>query len=143
MSLSDALTAVEASSSGPRATYVGEKKLTATRRATAARRLAAVVPPTVMVGLSHVLGSELATRLQRLAPLVRRDERDRPVITPIGGRYVAPSSRRASTGAHYTPRSLAEEVVQHALEPLVYRPGPLETLGPSGGGCARRPTCSR
>lgn len=128
LSLSDALTAVEALEAWTATTYIGEKKLTATRRSTAARRLAAVVPPTVMVGLSHVLGSELATRLQPLASLVRRDEQDRPVITPTGGRYVAPSTRRASTGAHYTPRSLAEEVVQHALEPLVYRPGPLDTL---------------
>ena len=29
-----------------------------------------------------------------------------------------------ATGAHYTPRSLAEEVVQHALEPLSTGPGP-------------------
>src|SRR5262249_44029295 len=34
---------------------------------------------------------------------------------------------RASTGAHYTPRSLAEEVVRYALEPLVYSPGPHQT----------------
>ena len=31
---------------------------------------------------------------------------------------------RATAGAHYTPKSLATEVVQHALEPLVYDPGP-------------------
>ena len=42
-------------------------------------------------------------------------------------RYVAPSSRRAATGTHYTPRSLAEDVAGNALEPLVYRPGALET----------------
>ncbi|WSB37381.1 hypothetical protein OG949_34105 [Streptomyces scopuliridis] len=34
---------------------------------------------------------------------------------------------RASAGAHYTPRSLAEEVVRYALEPLVYAPGPHQT----------------
>ena len=37
------------------------------------------------------------------------------------------SSRRAATGTHYTPRPLAEEVAEGALQPLVYRPGPLET----------------
>ena len=37
------------------------------------------------------------------------------------------SHRRAATGTHYTPRSLAEEVAEGALQPLVYRPGPLET----------------
>jgi len=126
--LSRALEAVVALETWTATTYIGETKLTAARRSTAARRLAAVVPPTIMVGLRQVLGPEVATRLQPLAPLLRRDDRDRPVITPAGGRYVAPSTRRASTGAHYTPRSLAEEVVQHALEPLVYRPGPLETL---------------
>ena len=31
---------------------------------------------------------------------------------------------RATAGAHYTPKSLATEVVQYALEPLVYDPGP-------------------
>jgi N-6 DNA Methylase len=36
-----------------------------------------------------------------------------------------PSRRNA--GAHYTPRNLAEDVVSHALEPLVYEPGPLDT----------------
>jgi Eco57I restriction-modification methylase/MmeI, target recognition domain len=40
---------------------------------------------------------------------------------------VTRSHRRAATGTHYTPRSLAEEVAEGALEPLVYRPGPLET----------------
>lgn len=126
--LAEALVAVEALDGWTATTYVGEKKLTPARRSTAAKRLAAAVPTTVGLGMRQVLGAELATRLQPLAGLVRRDDRERPAITPTGGRYVAPSTRRASTGAHYTPRSLAEEVVQHALEPLVYRPGPLETL---------------
>jgi hypothetical protein len=34
---------------------------------------------------------------------------------------------RRSTGAHYTPRYLAERVVEEALEPLVYAPGPVQT----------------
>jgi hypothetical protein len=46
---------------------------------------------------------------------------------PAGSRYVTRSHRRAATGTHYTPRSLAEEVAEGALQPLVYRPGPLET----------------
>ena len=50
-----------------------------------------------------------------------------PLIFPRGSRYVTRSHRRAATGTHYTPRSLAEEVAEGALEPLVYRPGPLET----------------
>ncbi len=111
-----------------RPTYLGEKKLTPARRRSAASWLAAEAPQSTMAGLHEVLGGDTARQLQPLAGLIRRDDRDRPVVTPKGGRYVAPSTRRASTGAHYTPRPLAEEVVRHALEPLLYRPGPLETL---------------
>ena len=59
--------------------------------------------------------------------MLRFDELGLPAVTPPGGRYVTRSHRRAATGTHYTPRSLAEEVAEGALEPLVYRPGPLET----------------
>ena len=41
-----------------------------------------------------------------------------------GGVLVVETPSRATAGAHYTPKSLATEVVQHALEPLVYDPGP-------------------
>ena len=41
-----------------------------------------------------------------------------------GGLVVVETPSRATAGAHYTPKSLATEVVQHALEPLVYDPGP-------------------
>ena len=46
---------------------------------------------------------------------------------PVGGLVVVETPSRRNAGAHYTPRSLAEEVVLHALEPLVYEPGPLQT----------------
>ncbi|MCU1490268.1 MAG: hypothetical protein JWM85_1673, partial [Acidimicrobiaceae bacterium] len=59
--------------------------------------------------------------------LLRLDEQDRPVVFPTGSRYITSSHRRAATGTHYTPRALAEEVAEGALQPLVYRPGPLET----------------
>jgi Eco57I restriction-modification methylase len=61
-----------------------------------------------------------------LAPVLHWYEGGIPAITLPGRRYVAPSTRRTTTGTHYTPRSLAEEVAIGALEPLVYRPGPLE-----------------
>lgn len=44
-----------------------------------------------------------------------------------GDLYVTETSSRKDAGAHYTPRALAEEVVVHALEPLIYQPGPLQT----------------
>lgn len=109
-------------------TYLGKKTATAATRRRATRLLAEPVVPSVPVALHSVFEQQLAEGLAGFGPLIRLDERDRPLLVPVGGRYVAPSTRRAATGAHYTPRSLAEEVVQHALEPLIYRPGPLETL---------------
>jgi len=59
--------------------------------------------------------------------LIRRDLRNIPLVFPIGGLVVIETPSRKNAGAHYTPRSLAEEVVLHALQPLVYEPGPLQT----------------
>lgn len=58
---------------------------------------------------------------------IRRDLRGIPLVIPIGGLVVVETPSRKNAGAHYTPRSLAEEVVLHALQPLVYEPGPLHT----------------
>ena len=55
---------------------------------------------------------------------IRRDLRGRPMVVLGGGLYVAETPSRKNAGAHYTPRSLAEDVVRHALEPLIYSPGP-------------------
>lgn len=52
--------------------------------------------------------------------LVREDSAEHPVVVPPGRVYVTESERRRSSGTHYTPRSLTEEIVTHALEPLVY-----------------------
>ncbi|MGW2216773.1 Eco57I restriction-modification methylase domain-containing protein [Nonomuraea sp. NPDC001684] len=67
---------------------------------------------------------ELRERLRPFVGLIRRDLRGRPYMVQPGGVLVIETPSRASAGAHYTPRSLAEEVVRHALEPLVYKPGP-------------------
>ncbi|OJY47496.1 type IIL restriction-modification enzyme MmeI [Pseudonocardia sp. 73-21] len=69
----------------------------------------------------------LTERIAPYAVALRWDELGRPAVTLPGRRFVAPSTRRASTGTHYTPRALAEDVAGNTLEPLVYRPGPLET----------------
>ena len=58
---------------------------------------------------------------------IRRDLRGRPVVIQQGGLVVTETPSRRNAGAHYTPRSLAEEVVKYTLEPLVYSPGPHET----------------
>jgi hypothetical protein len=69
----------------------------------------------------------LVDRVRPHANLLRSDLRGLPVIIPAGGLYVTVSPRRRLSGTHYTPRDLAERVVERALEPLVYSPGPLET----------------
>ncbi|WP_152530461.1 DNA methyltransferase [Rhodococcus sp. JG-3] len=77
--------------------------------------------------LRRHVGGDLADKVLPVAPVLRWDSLGRPAVITKGRRFIAPSTRRASTGAHYTPRVLAEEVADNALEPLVYRPGPLET----------------
>ncbi|WP_193591058.1 DNA methyltransferase [Paenarthrobacter sp. YJN-D] len=71
--------------------------------------------------------AELVDQLAPLHALIRNDLRDFPYVVPEGGVVMTESPQRANTGTHYTPRSLAEEVVLHALEPLVFSPGPLDT----------------
>lgn len=73
-------------------------------------------------------GDELkANAVLPFAGLLRRDPRDLPVIYSPGSLYLTDSDLRAHTGAVYTPRALAEQVVARTLEPLVKSPGPLDT----------------
>ena len=69
----------------------------------------------------------LARRVKPFAALLREDSFGRLVVIPTGSVYVTSGSDRRSTGTHYTPRSLTEPIVKHALEPLVYV-GPAEGL---------------
>jgi hypothetical protein len=69
----------------------------------------------------------LVQRLLSYYGIIRRDLRGDPVVILPGQLYVTESALRASTGTHYTPRFLAEEVAEGALESLVYHPGPLQT----------------
>ena len=64
--------------------------------------------------------------VRRFMRLVRPDSTGAPTAFPPGSAFVSDSSHRGATGAHYTPRSLTEEVVRRTLEPLVY-------LGPVDG----------
>ncbi|MGW3692313.1 Eco57I restriction-modification methylase domain-containing protein [Streptomyces sp. NPDC005149] len=70
---------------------------------------------------------ELRERLRPFIGIIRRDLRGRPLVVEPGGVLVVETPSRASAGAHYTPRSLAEEVVRYSLEPLVYAHGPHQT----------------
>lgn len=71
--------------------------------------------------------TDLLDTLVSWGNLIRRDLRNIPLVVPVGGLVVIETPSRKNAGAHYTPRSLAEEVVLHALQPLVYEPGPLQT----------------
>lgn len=70
---------------------------------------------------------ELVERLLPFHGIIRTDLRDLPVVILESALYVTESALRKNTGTHYTPRKLAEEVVEHALEPLLYHVGPLQT----------------
>ncbi|MFI9451561.1 Eco57I restriction-modification methylase domain-containing protein [Amycolatopsis sp. NPDC052450] len=71
---------------------------------------------------------DLRDRLRPFVGIIRRDLRNRPLVVVPGGVIVIETPSRAWAGAHYTPRSLAEEVVLHALEPLVFDPGPYQQV---------------
>ncbi|MFK0133239.1 Eco57I restriction-modification methylase domain-containing protein [Streptomyces rubiginosohelvolus] len=71
--------------------------------------------------------ADLRDRLRPFIGIIRRDLRNRPLVVVPGGVLVVETPSRATAGAHYTPRSLAEEVVRYALEPLVFEPGPHQT----------------
>jgi hypothetical protein len=72
----------------------------------------------------------LRDRLRPFIGAIRRDLRDRPTVFQPGGLVVVETPSRATAGAHYTPKSLATEVVLHALEPLVYSHGPHQEPDP-------------
>jgi hypothetical protein len=67
----------------------------------------------------------LFARVLPFAGLLRADSFGKPVVIVADSVYVTQGSDRRSTGTHYTPRSLTEPIVQHALDPLVYS-GPAE-----------------
>jgi hypothetical protein len=69
----------------------------------------------------------LAERLLPFYRIIRADLRGQPTVILPGALYVTESSLRKNTGTHYTPKELAQQVAEGALEPLVYRIGPLQT----------------
>jgi hypothetical protein len=67
--------------------------------------------------------SDPATLAEALRPIV--DERGSPHgPAPPGTPLLQPTDERRRTGSHYTPRSLTEPIVRHALEPAFARLGP-------------------
>jgi hypothetical protein len=68
----------------------------------------------------------LAARLRPYWGLLRKDLRDLPMVFPAGSVIFTRVGDRRDTGTHYTPKKLAAEVVEHALAPLCFSPGPAE-----------------
>jgi hypothetical protein len=63
----------------------------------------------------------LFERVYPFAALLRDDSNGYPVVITTGSVFVTEGTDRRRTGTHYTPPSLTESLVQHALEPLVYK----------------------
>jgi hypothetical protein len=72
--------------------------------------------------------------LERVAPyhaLLRDDLRGDPLVLLAGSLFVTQALDRRASGTYYTPKQLAEEVVQHALDPVAYEPGPAQERDPA------------
>ncbi len=83
--------------------------------------------------LRAVCGSDEAL-LDRITPyhaLLREDLRGDPLVILPDSLFVTEAFDRRTSGTYYTPRQLAEEVVQHALDPIAYDPGPADERDPA------------
>ncbi|MFH9734620.1 Eco57I restriction-modification methylase domain-containing protein [Streptomyces sp. NPDC017260] len=90
-------------------------------------------PAVVTVELETACGSDTALieRAVAFSGLYGVDLRGEPKVWPAGSVVVVRSGNRRDTGTHYTPKALAEEVVEHTLAPLCFAPGPAEGAEPS------------
>ncbi len=68
----------------------------------------------------------LLGRVARFHALLREDLRGDPLVLLAGSLFVTQALDRRASGTYYTPRQLAEEVVEHALDPIAYSPGPAQ-----------------
>ncbi len=69
---------------------------------------------------------DLTARLAPYVNLLRLNLRGLPTVFPAGSMYVTQTGAKRDSGTAYTTKELADEVVEHALAPLVYSPGPAE-----------------
>src|SRR5690606_17852581 len=72
---------------------------------------------TVPVELETACGSDpaLVERAAAFSGLDGTDLRGEPKVWPAGSVVMVRSGNRRDTGTHYTPKALAEEVVEHTL----------------------------
>ncbi|MGI5207891.1 Eco57I restriction-modification methylase domain-containing protein [Spirillospora sp. CA-108201] len=74
---------------------------------------------------------DLAARAVRFWGLYEKDLRGRPAVYPENSLIISRVGDRRATGTHYTPRELADEVVEHTLAPLCFSPGPAQGAEPA------------
>ena len=117
------------------AAVVGDDELAALIVERTGRSLSAVknasqngVPKALQNRLLSACGADqdLSRRIQSFANHLRTDNWGDPLIYRKDAFVVTLGAGRRETGTHYTPKSLTEPIVQHALEPLVY-------FGPADG----------
>jgi hypothetical protein len=94
-----------------------------------AKGIGADPEPGAVSALRQAVGDDtvLHDRVLPWLGLARLDLRKQPFVVLDGGLLVKETPSRRNAGAHYTPKSLATEVVKHALEPLCFDPGPHQT----------------
>jgi hypothetical protein len=126
------LATLDARAAEGEATLVEYLKERTGRTAAALRRdLARGAPPDPQGLLAVCAGHEgLHDRVAPYAHLLREDSAGQPLVIPSGSIYVTQGSDRRSTGTHYTPRVLTEDVVKTALDPLLYT-GMAEGMAPT------------
>ena len=106
--------------------FVDMAALTATKGAERAKFLKEEADRNALadkVGKALAAATDAAGLIAALSPIV--DERGSPggQVAPPGTPLLQPTDERRRTGSHYTPRSLTEPIVQHALEPAFERIG--------------------
>lgn len=109
-------------------------KARCSKKATALEKLLEEEPSGVDLARLRVACGHDDDTVARVLPfwgLIRPDLRGLPVVLLPGSQFVTQTSTRRNMGAQYTTKALAEEVVQYALEPLVYEPGPQNGSDPT------------
>lgn len=117
------------------ATVLADKLAKATGRSAKAisKALAPEITPEQRSRLRAACGADddLYASVAPYHGLLRSDLRGDPLVFLPGALYVTQALDRRSSGTYYTPRQLAEEVVQHALDPIAYDPGPAQEADPA------------
>lgn len=116
------LSTLESKATESEAVLVDYLKERTGRQAAALRRDLNRGEPPKPLGLQGVCAGHdgLYARVAKFAHLLRDDSSGLPVVIHTGSIFVTKGTDRRSTGTHYTPRALTEQVVKTTLDPLLY-----------------------